>query len=74
MTSMVDPLQVSRFLRVYDDAALEKGIKLSMDSIFKSMSRSHGPSNKEADIPKFSATSLADQGGRGILNDRRGQG
>lgn len=30
MTSVVNPLQVSRFLRVYDDAAAQKGIKLSI--------------------------------------------
>lgn len=29
MSSVVNPLQVSRFLRVYDDAAAQKGIKLS---------------------------------------------
>lgn len=30
MTSVVNPLQVSRFLQVYDDAATEKGIKISI--------------------------------------------
>ncbi|MCK1466099.1 hypothetical protein [Bradyrhizobium sp. CW10] len=30
MTSVVNPLQVSRFLKVYDDAAAQKGIKLSI--------------------------------------------
>lgn len=30
MKSVVNPLQVSRFLRVYDDAAAQKGIKLSI--------------------------------------------
>lgn len=30
MTSVVDPLQVSRFLQGYDDAAAQKGIKLSV--------------------------------------------
>lgn len=30
MPSVVNPLQVSRFLRVYDEAAAEKGIKLSI--------------------------------------------
>lgn len=30
MKTVVDPLQVSRFLRVYDDAAAQKGIKLSI--------------------------------------------
>ncbi|MCK1304614.1 hypothetical protein [Bradyrhizobium sp. 45] len=30
MKSVVNPLQISRFLRVYDDAAAQKGIKLSI--------------------------------------------
>lgn len=30
MTTIVNPLQVSRFLRVYDDAASKKGIKISV--------------------------------------------
>ncbi|MFK4654320.1 hypothetical protein ABIF97_004254 [Bradyrhizobium japonicum] len=30
MKSIVDPLQVSRFLQVYDDAAVQKGIKVSI--------------------------------------------
>lgn len=30
MTSVVDPLQVSRFLQIYDDAAAQKGIKVSI--------------------------------------------
>lgn len=30
MTSVIDPLQVSRFLREYDDAAAQKGIRLSI--------------------------------------------
>ncbi len=30
MRSVFDPLQVSRFLRVYDDAAAQKGMKLSI--------------------------------------------
>lgn len=30
MTSVVNPLQVSRFLQVYDEAAAQKGIKLSI--------------------------------------------
>ncbi|MGY2933204.1 hypothetical protein ACVWZ6_002806 [Bradyrhizobium sp. GM6.1] len=30
MKSVANPLQVSRFLRVYDDAAAQKGIKLSI--------------------------------------------
>ncbi|MCK1718241.1 hypothetical protein [Bradyrhizobium sp. 141] len=30
MTSVVDPLQVSRFLQIYDAAAVQKGIKLSI--------------------------------------------
>ncbi|MGY4447315.1 hypothetical protein ACVWZR_001975 [Bradyrhizobium sp. i1.3.1] len=30
MTHVVNPLQVSRFLRVYDDAAAKKGIRLSI--------------------------------------------
>ncbi|MGY3361736.1 hypothetical protein ACVWZK_008399 [Bradyrhizobium sp. GM0.4] len=30
MKSVVNPLQVSRFLRVYDDAAVQKGINLSI--------------------------------------------
>lgn len=30
MTSVVDPLQVSRFLQIYDTAAAQKGIKLSI--------------------------------------------
>lgn len=30
MKSVVDPLQISRFLRIYDEAAVQKGIKLSI--------------------------------------------
>lgn len=30
MMNIVDPLQVSRFLRVYDDAAAQNGIRLSI--------------------------------------------
>lgn len=30
MTSVVNPLQVSRFLQMYDDAAAQKGVKLSV--------------------------------------------
>ncbi|MET4072588.1 hypothetical protein ABID58_007417 [Bradyrhizobium sp. S3.2.6] len=30
MTSVVDPLKVSRFLQIYDEAAVQKGIKLSI--------------------------------------------
>ncbi|MET4608987.1 hypothetical protein ABIB90_008496 [Bradyrhizobium sp. JR4.1] len=35
MKSFVDPLQVSRFLREYDDAAVQKGIKLSIGFDFQ---------------------------------------
>lgn len=30
MTGVVNPLQVSRFLQIYDDAAIQKGVKLSI--------------------------------------------
>ncbi|MES5485137.1 hypothetical protein QMZ05_20495 [Bradyrhizobium sp. INPA03-11B] len=35
MTSAVNPLQVARFLQVYDDAAAKKGIKLSIGFDFR---------------------------------------
>lgn len=35
MTSVVNPLQISRFLRVYDEAAAQKGIKLSIGFDFQ---------------------------------------
>jgi len=35
MTSVVNPLQVSRFLQVYDDAAAKNGIKLSIGFDFR---------------------------------------
>ncbi|RXG83567.1 hypothetical protein [Bradyrhizobium zhanjiangense] len=35
MKSLVNPLQVSRFLRMYDDAAAQRGIKLSLEFDFR---------------------------------------
>lgn len=54
MTKMVDPLQVSRFLRVYDDAAVEKGIKLSIGFDFQEyVSITRGLPAKRPTYPNF---------------------
>ncbi|WP_342723821.1 hypothetical protein AAFG07_32645 [Bradyrhizobium sp. B097] len=54
MTTVVNPLQVSRFLRVYDDAAAQKRIKLSIGFDFQEyVSITHALPTKRLTYPNF---------------------
>lgn len=54
MTGIANPLQVSRFLRVYDDAAAQKGIKLSIGFDFHEyVSITRGLPTKRPTYPNF---------------------
>ncbi|MGY4497979.1 hypothetical protein ACVWYH_001910 [Bradyrhizobium sp. GM24.11] len=54
MKGLVNPLQVSRFLRVYDDAATQKGIKLSIGFDFNEyVSITRGLPTKKPTYPNF---------------------
>lgn len=54
MTSLVSPLQVSRFLQVYDSAAAQKGIKLSIGFDFHEyVSITRSLSTKKPTYPNF---------------------
>lgn len=54
MTGVVDPLQVSRFLQVYDESAAQKGIKLSIGFDFhKYISVTRATPTKRPTYPNF---------------------
>ncbi|MCK1378661.1 hypothetical protein IVB33_11645, partial [Bradyrhizobium sp. 24] len=54
MAGSIDPLRVSRLLQVYDDAALERGIKLSIGSDFdKYVSITRSTPTKAPTYPNF---------------------
>ncbi|MDA9488663.1 hypothetical protein [Bradyrhizobium sp. CCBAU 11361] len=66
MKSVVNPLQVSRFLRIYDDAAAEKNVKLSLGFDFDEyLSITRALPTKKPTYPSFLPNRSPIESGKG---------